>query len=759
MVSLAEAAFEYAPYPMAVLDRTGSVVRHNSAMSQFLNIENAAPTGKMLTALWTGPDPEGLADFLQNLTVQNDDSLLTWATRTNSGPGTAISLTGRVIDDGAGRNLYLISVDPTAPPGNQNRAQSAGQTDAAIPLRTATDIGFWYIDLKTGEGGWSQREMQLLGYTEEDYEDFSEHRLDVVHPDDRDRMFKAIETAAETGETGEIVLRIRDARGKYRSIHHSFKMVFDDAGEPLRLVGTEHDLTELLDVQDRLIRAESVAGIGTWEVSLKTGEIYWSPGVYRLHNFDPETFQPTQENIASVFHEDDRQLFLNARQRMMVDGRLNKGDHDVVRLRILQADGSFRHAELNSAHILDDQGEAIGLMGTMHDIDDLVKTQAQLLQAQKMEIVGKFSGGVAHDFNNLLAVIVGNLELIQDSEDRQEIEECIESALAASKQASDLTRKLLSFARKATLEPQSTDLNGLIGDMKSMLERVLPDRIDLSTSLDDALWPVHIDRSSFESAVLNLVINARDAIGDRGAITIETGNKVLTEVDIDGGLDHLHPGPYVVVSVSDSGEGIPPEVMSEIFTPFFSTKPMHQGSGLGLSMVQGFAEQSQGGVRVYSEPGNGTSIKLFFPASVKDTSIMKMAQAGLNGFQIEGRVLLAEDNPSLSQLLQQNLHGFGLDCIAASSGDEALQLYNLHGPFDLLLTDIVMPGTLRGAALAQRLRQFQPDLKVIFISGFPNEAALHGNVILPEAIRLMKTIHKNYLNRTVQRACDMNRHH
>lgn len=380
----------------------------------------------------------------------------------------------------------------------------------------------------------------------------------------------------------------------------------------------------------------------------------------------------------------------------------------------------------------------------------LASSREQLHQAQKLEAIGQLTGGVAHDFNNLLAVVLGNLELLAEDPDSKDREAFIDDSLHAARRGRDLTRSLLSFARRATLEPEPLELNDVVREMDRIVRRVISETISLEVSLLGGLWPVSVDRASLDSAILNLVINARDAMDGAGRLTIETANVRLDERYISDRKEDAKPGRYVMLAVTDTGVGIPPEKITKVVDPFFTTKAVGTGSGLGLSMVQGFVKQSGGVLRIYSEVGVGTTVKLFFPTSDTRPEQRLEFETDLRAVNPKGvRLLVAEDQPDVRRVIATRLKRTGYQVTTAADGDEALATFHRHGPFDLVLTDVVMPGGLQGGKLAHALRETDPDLPVVFMSGYPGEAAAHGNGLPADAPKLMKPVDAETLIRTI----------
>ncbi|MBT0958219.1 transporter substrate-binding domain-containing protein [Alphaproteobacteria bacterium KMM 3653] len=405
-----------------------------------------------------------------------------------------------------------------------------------------------------------------------------------------------------------------------------------------------------------------------------------------------------------------------------------------------------KHIRVSSSTIPPEASGEIGTVVVLNDVTEYERQRKESLRSGRMSAVGQLTGGVAHDFNNLLAVIMGNLELMKETRDDPKLDEMIDAGLAATRHGADLTMSLLAFARQSRLEVEVLDLNSVILDAQNWMRRALPASITVETSLLAGIWPVELDRSSLESALLNLIVNARDAMGGMGRLTIETANLRIDEAYVDSRDEELAVGRYVLLAVSDTGSGISEQNLDRLFEPFFTTKGPGEGSGVGLSMVQGFVKQSGGTVQVYSELGVGTTFKLYFPAS-KD-AVMPISGQDSKAPTVAkntARILLAEDNKEVRKVLDTILKGAGYTVVTAKTGDEALELFHSEPKFDLLITDIVMPGKLQGTDLAKAIRPLQPDLPFIFMSGYAAEATVHGNGLRPEDVRLMKPAGKEDL--------------
>jgi len=394
-------------------------------------------------------------------------------------------------------------------------------------------------------------------------------------------------------------------------------------------------------------------------------------------------------------------------------------------------------------------------MGTLRDLTERKALEAQYIQAQKMEAVGQLTGGLSHDFNNLLAVIMGNLELLGEAiTDRSELQGYLRAALRSTERGAELTQRLLAFSRRQALRPEPTDLNALVSGTTEMLRRTLGETIQIRTILAAGLWKAMVDPSQLETALLNLSLNARDAMPKGGKLTIETANTLIDE-DYAFGHDEVSPGRYVLLAVSDTGEGIPPELFNKVFEPFFTTKDLGKGSGLGLSMVYGFVKQSNGHVKIYSEVGQGTLVKLYLPKALEgEAEVAKRPTIGADPRGKGEQILVVEDDPDVQGLAVVLLTNLGYKVLRAEDGVSALRTLEEADHVDLLLTDVVLPRGMSGVQLAQEAQRRVPALKVLYMSGYMENAIVHHGV-LDEGIQLIaKPFRKIELARKVRQILD-----
>ena len=365
-----------------------------------------------------------------------------------------------------------------------------------------------------------------------------------------------------------------------------------------------------------------------------------------------------------------------------------------------------------------------------NEIQTREKAESQIRQMQKMEAVGQLTGGIAHDFNNMLAVIISAMNLAQRKLERGEhdIAKFIEAAVDAANRAANLTARLLAFSRQQPLAPQIVDTNRLLTGMSDLLRRALGETIRIETVLAGGLWKTHADPSQIENAILNLAVNARDAMGDDGKLTIETANSHLDDSYAATNAE-VKAGQYVMVAVSDTGSGMAPDTMAKAFEPFFTTKPVNKGTGLGLSQVYGFVKQSGGHVKIYSEPGEGTTIKIYLPRFFGQEEVAVPVGRGDNPMApVTETILVVEDDARVRASTTDALREIGYTVIHVGSGQEALQTLAENPGIALLFTDIVMP-VMNGRKLAEEAVARMPQLKVIFTTGFTRNAVVHNGVL------------------------------
>lgn len=410
---------------------------------------------------------------------------------------------------------------------------------------------------------------------------------------------------------------------------------------------------------------------------------------------------------------------------------LRSGSSNNIEFQLVTKSGEVMDVLVSAAADLNETGEIASTMAVQIDVTERKAVERQLVQAQKMETVGQLTGGLAHDFNNLLSVVLGNLQLMEPFIEGNEIaEKRIRAAMFAVERGAELTRRLLAFARRQQLETESLDPNPLITNMVEMLERTLGESVELKCELGEDVPNVWTDPSQLESAIINLAINARDAMPEGGTLTIKSGVEFLGQGDVTRARD-LRPGNYAVISVSDTGVGIPADEMGKVFEPFFTTKETGKGSGLGLSMVYGFLKQLGGDVRISGVVEQGTTVELFLPiddsGSSKKGDLRKESGAEFDGTGVT--VLVVEDQDDVRDVAVALLQSLKCTVIEASNGREGIETLKKNNDIDMLFTDIVMPGELDGVALAELAADLRPELPILFTTGFADSPSIQSGSV------------------------------
>jgi PAS domain S-box-containing protein len=551
----------------------------------------------------------------------------------------------------------------------------------------------------------------------------------------------------------EVIGQRRD--GSTFPMHLSVGEAKQDEGSSI-FVGIIHDLTERERVE-RVLR-ESAARLGAVVDTAVDGVILidaqglimkFNPACERLFKY--RSGEVTGQNVRMLMpapyrseHDGYIRNFLTTGERKIIGiGREVAGQ---------RKDGSTFPMDLSVGEAKQD-GESI-FVGIIHDLTDRKKTEEQLIQAQKMEAVGQLSGGIAHDFNNLLTVIVGNAEhLAEQLTSREDLKRLADDICSAGERGAELTQRLLAFSRKQTLRPVEIECNQLLDSVHKLLRRTMREDIEIVTDFDPELRAAFADPAQLESAILNLALNAQDAMASGGRLSITTANASLDNQDHNAHPD-VRAGEYVLIAVTDNGEGMPKPVLDRVFEPFFTTKDVGKGSGLGLSMVYGFAKQSNGHVSIYSEPGLGTTARMYLPArsaKAKQAPLPPRADAEISQSRSEA-VFIVEDDPFVRSFAVMSLQSLGYRVTAAVDGSDALRKLGTDMHIDLLFTDIVMPGGINGWELADLARKARPKLRVLLTSGYALETLTAQGHLRDGSAILAKPYRKAELARRLREA-------
>ncbi|MCF7817657.1 MAG: response regulator [Kiritimatiellales bacterium] len=486
-----------------------------------------------------------------------------------------------------------------------------------------------------------------------------------------------------------------------------------------RDITSQKKAEDALRKKERLLsESQRLGHVGSWMIEAD-GQVVFSDEMYRMLGVSPDTFDTTMESFIALIHPDDRHWMRSWSKSCAA------GEHPAeLEFRINRSDGTVRFILGRGELALDERTQTAHMAGSAQDITERKQAeeennnlQVQLTHAQKMESVGRLAGGVAHDFNNMLSIILGHVGLALDlaSPTGPLLESLLEIQGAANRSA-DLTRQLLAFARKQDIAPKILNLNDAVPGMLKMLQRLIGEDINLVWRPGAELRTIKIDPSQIDQILANLCVNARDAIDNTGTISLETGNVVI-DADYCAAHTDAIPGAYVFIAVSDTGCGMEQETLAQIFEPFFTTKEVGKGTGLGLATVYGIAKQNNGFIYAYSEPGQGTTFKIYLPQAERKIEPQN-APAPVSAPNGRGEtILLVEDNPALQKVYKRFFDGLGYTLLSAESPEEALRLSGLHPEIHLLLTDVVMPG-MNGRELADKIRESNLGIQVLFMSGY-----------------------------------------
>jgi PAS domain S-box-containing protein len=567
--------------------------------------------------------------------------------------------------------------------------------------------------------------------------------LEGILPDDRARVAASIAQVQAGNAPPEIEFRVVKPDGEVRWVLTHAVPVRNSKGEVYRIAGVVLDITQRHEAEQALQARETHYRTILEQIG---DAVFVADAEGRFVDVNPRASELTgysRDELLGMRVSDTYPLDaqVDAEDRLAAARR---GTIAVAERRLLRKDGTVITVETYARPLPEGR-----MLGTARDVTERLALEQQLRQAQKMEAVGRLAGGVAHDFNNLLTAIFGYAdfameELPATSSAREDIEEIRKAALRAS----TLTRQLLAFSRQQVLEPVVLNMNELVGDLNKMLRRLIGEDVELRQSLAADLGNVKADHGQLQQVLMNLVVNARDAMPTGGRLSIETANAELSRQYAEQHQPVI-PGQYVMLAVSDTGTGMTPETKARIFEPFFTTKEKGKGTGLGLSTVYGIVKQSGGYVWVYSELGRGTTFKIYLPRV--DEAAMEIAQrrepGTLTGTET---ILLAEDDGTLRALAAEALAKLGYTVLAAANGPEALATAAAHtGPIHLLVTDVVMPG-LSGRGVAQQLGEVRPDTRVLYISGYTDDAIVHHGMLAPGLSFLQKPFTPAALARKVR---------
>ncbi len=673
------------------------------------------------------------------------------------------------------------------------RSQEEREREMAYAMR-AGQFGTWSVEFASMELSASETCKELFGRAPGQSFTYAD-RLEAILPEDRGLAEDALKRVIEEGADYDVTCRIVRPDGSVRWLASRGQAFINADGQPLRMAGVTRDVTverradrmrsALVELSDIFRRQDSPDQIGFSVAELIGRTLSVSRAGYGLIDQTAETITIVRDwnapgilSLAGTLHFRDFGSYIDdlkqGQTAVVTDARVDERTRDTasaleaisarafVNMPLTEQEGLVALLYLNHADMREWADDELSFIRDVAErtreaterrraekaladlaasletkvqqrTHELMATEEALRQSQKMEAVGQLTGGLAHDFNNLLTGVTGSLELLQVriAQGRvEDVDRYVAAAQDAAKRAAALTHRLLAFSRRQTLAPKPTDVNRLALGMEELIRRTVGPAIEFEPFVAAAdLWPTLIDPGQLENALLNLCINARDAMPDGGKLAIETGNRWLDQRAAQE--RDLTPGQYVSLCVSDTGTGMPPEVIAKAFDPFFTTKPIGMGTGLGLSMIYGFAKQSGGQVRIHSQVGQGTAVCLYLPRHLGEADVAEPAIGLTDAPRArDGQtVLVVDDEPTIRMLVVEVLEDLGYRAIEAADGAAGLQVLQSNARIDLLVTDVGLPGGLNGRQVADAARTTRADLNVLFITGYAENAVMnHGHL-------------------------------
>jgi PAS domain S-box-containing protein len=517
----------------------------------------------------------------------------------------------------------------------------------------------------------------------------------------------------------------------------------------IRDVTARNETQQALRTADEHVRFSlESASVGIWNMDYTSGVLQWSDVMEAQYGLRPGTFGGTFDAFIECVHREDRESVID-----VIGKAIRAGSDFSILHRGRWPDGTVRWLCGTGRILLDEGGMPVRAVGISQDVTERHTLEAQFQQAQKMEAVGRLAGGVAHDFNNLLTVILGFCELLAAGVDPDDPRRCdITEIQRAGTRATELTRQLLAFSRRQIVEPSLLDVNGVLSDMRPMLGRLIREDVKLVFGAGPGLAPVKADRGQLEQVIVNLAVNAQDAMPNGGILRIETAN-----IELDTKYTAMHfavtPGPYVVVTVTDSGTGMTREVRERVFEPFFTTKEVGKGTGLGLAIVHGIVMRNGGSIDVYSELGRGTSFKIYLPRAIAGELLVVAPAPAVPLRPGTETVLVVDDAEALLVLTKRLLEQQGYTVVVAASVQEAIRLFDVTPSIDVLLTDVIMPGR-SGPELSKQLLERRPGLPVVYMSGYAGATIVQHRVDKRGAAFLHKPFTADAVGRKIREVLD-----
>ncbi len=625
------------------------------------------------------------------------------------------------------RERALLRVEDLLETRTARLRESEARLNLALQV---AQLGYWIYDCETGQVDWSDDHDKLFGISMEAFGGTLDAVQECVHPEDREQGVQNLRKTLEQDVPFDNTYRVIHPDGSIHWLHSFGYLSRNQQGQPLHIFGTTQDITASKQAEDTLRVSEArfrkllqnVVHVSVQGYDINGVVTYWNKASERLYGYSDE--EALGHNLLDlIIPETIREDVRLHIQQMYTSGQSGPAEELLLKRR----DGSL--VPVFSNHVVVNLSETkkelycidIDLSEVKRAEAERENLQAQLIQAQKMESIGALAGGVAHDFNNMLSVVMGHAELAMlETEPDAPLWRRLKQIMEVSRRSTDMVRQLLAFARKQIIAPRVLTLNDTVEDMLNMLRQLIGEHIHLVWRPGPEIWQVKLDPAQIDQILVNLCVNARDAIADTGNITIETQAVSLNDAYCTRHLG-CKPGDYVLLSITDSGSGISPESLTHIFDPFYTTKEVGRGTGLGLATVYGIIKQNQGYIMVYSELHHGTCFKIYLPRHLEAVSEKTVREASTPLSGGHETILLVEDNEALLEMGVMMLKTLGYQVISAAAPQEALGLAETHcGAIDLLITDVILP-EMNGQKLASLLTARFPRLRCLFMSGYTSD--------------------------------------
>jgi PAS domain S-box-containing protein len=788
-----------------ILALTCNIKFIHAGQAMFPNLLKALEIANVEALVISQPDSvvtDATQALLQAWNCQRNDVVGKPVLKSGAGQISARALTDKTAPEGfqqieisfaqtLGNTLKRLFYAQRLATGDGERYLLIGQSSAVVETANAQQnekrlslalksggYALWDFNYETGETYNSPEMLEIFGQKAGgaplNFHSFNE----LIHPDDRDKTLSdKIKRAPFGTDVFQTRYRVKTSSGKYVWIETLAGVIRNTLdGRPNKAIGLCRNVDEQMVALERLKvsernfkRTQAAAKLGSFSLRSETNVSRLSQEMAALIGMADAMVHPNLNTFIGMIEPGDRERFCEALELAKLGTSIKN-----LEIAVKDKSGTISDFEVTMEPERADNGTTEGVFGCCQCVSERKALERRFQQAQKMEAVGQLTGGIAHDFNNLLMVVMGNLQLVEQlvKNDERALKR-IRAAIDASEKGSDLTRRMLAFSRQQTLQNKELTINDLVFSMQDMLKQALTAIVDLKVIPGDDVWSVKADKTMLETAVLNLAINARDAMQPKGGtLIIETANRTL-DAEYCQDFEDVKPGDYVEIAVTDTGSGIAPENIEKVFQPFFTTKGPEKGSGLGLSMIYGFVKQSNGHIKIYSEVGHGTTVKIYLPRMKQDeksaavtlpnelqaqlrkeleTAPTSLAQLAQEANPTKPLVLVVEDNPSVRDVAAAMIEEMGFEVLTAADGHEGLKFIETRRDINLVLSDVIMAGGMNGPELAVKAMKVRPELKILFMSGYA-PGSVRQMQDLPDTIELVnKPFTRNDLTEKVRKA-------